>query len=51
MTAARLGAILENCARHRRYLKASIARLPSPLAAGHLAGEFDALVAALGWMT
>ncbi len=47
MTAARLGAILENCARHLRYLRAARARLPSPLAAGHLAGESDALMAAL----
>ena len=47
MTTARLGAILENCARHQHYLDAARARLPSPLAAGHLAEDSDALVAAL----
>jgi len=45
--AARLGALLENCARHLRYLKAARGRLPKPLTAGHLCEQSDTLVAVL----
>jgi len=47
VTARRLGALLDNCARHLRYLMAARERLPRPMLAGHFEEPSDDLVAAL----
>lgn len=47
MTATRLGALLDNCARHLRYLKAARERLPKPLTAGNFRAQSDEVVAVL----